>query len=675
MFPKSIEVQPMGSFCHMFGSTPPSASKTGPSHAIGRILSQSSSSIPISRGTAFRLQPRGKPIATPSPDGKAYSRGRKRNAQCLHLSSCVSRDLSYSERSPSSTTESTPKENDPRTNLTFECAMQSLSIQSPKVTTEQRPVKEVASTTIIPPKSRSSFDLYSSGSPHMGPPPLRPRGGSISSCGSSSIFQHSSASVKSASPKLAPLTLLHTTGSCATTKSNTADTMIANVGISATPTKQRPPRHGVPSSSLLYSLDSTPSCGSYGDSVRQGRSPISPHRPPAFVEYTPEDATTTTSSSTKECSQLRSQLTSPLSRRITQPAPETPESRLSIRSAHETPLPNIKLTPRSTPRGTPLSDGYLSTFLSPTARELGLMDKDILLPYKETLETKVMYGMDSDDGDDDDRDNSSPPYVPRKDGPDVSSRGWVGRTPAPTVLAPCEFLSQSNDFLPRAANPRSVGEACRSMKEDETTPTSADMLSEPSQPPVRHNKVVPIRTTSLLGPPLGTPAIFSTMQLGRPRDRNRMFGMGDGCGNIGWDYNFDDSLSDPDDDELFVLTNPAVLVEERMTSGPVRQRQRLSYSSLDDENIKFQARPSTTSLRSTYASNTSLLGVDFVRGDSTASLLSGMATSAPRSLPSFVKVGTPKADEEQFGMSLGLSHSSAGSFASIGLALEPSTLT
>jgi hypothetical protein len=83
----------------------------------------------------------------------------------------------------------------------------------------------------------------------------------------------------------------------------------------------------------------------------------------------------------------------------------------------------------------------------------------------------------------------------------------------------------------------------------------------------------------------------------------------------------DGSLTDADDDESFVLTDPALLVEdERQFQGRACQRQRLCIDSLDQS----ATRQSSTSIAlSTQPSNTSLLGMAYMlQGDSSASLKS-----------------------------------------------------
>jgi hypothetical protein len=136
----------------------------------------------------------------------------------------------------------------------------------------------------------------------------------------------------------------------------------------------------------------------------------------------------------------------------------------------------------------------------------------------------------------------------------------------------------------------------------------------------------------------------------------------------------DGSLSDPDDDEPFILTNPSTLAEECQSSlsGPARQKQRLSYNSMEQCNH----RASSVSLLSGHASNTSLLGVGFVRGDSGTSLsrpLLGNNRNYSMKLD-----GLERTDEEQGGPAfptygMGDRCRSDNSMASIGLELEPSS--
>jgi hypothetical protein len=140
----------------------------------------------------------------------------------------------------------------------------------------------------------------------------------------------------------------------------------------------------------------------------------------------------------------------------------------------------------------------------------------------------------------------------------------------------------------------------------------------------------------------------------------------------------DGSLTDIDDDEPFMLADPATLVEERISQTMPRQRRRRSYTLLDQNGI----RQSSTSLASsTHASNTSLLGMDFILGDSTTSLIQREAAAQPglsTKLESRDRYGSesspskPTVDEHHRSSQSFSRLRSEPSFASIGLALEPS---
>jgi hypothetical protein len=137
----------------------------------------------------------------------------------------------------------------------------------------------------------------------------------------------------------------------------------------------------------------------------------------------------------------------------------------------------------------------------------------------------------------------------------------------------------------------------------------------------------------------------------------------------------DGDLTDTDDDEPFVLTDPATLAEERETQSRSRQRPRRSYNSLDQQTAGSanNFRQSSMSLASSgYASNTSLLGMDFIRGDSTSSLLlrCDLATSqSSLAVGSYERFASD--NKMHRSSSQGLSSiMSENSLTSVGLALE-----
>lgn len=133
----------------------------------------------------------------------------------------------------------------------------------------------------------------------------------------------------------------------------------------------------------------------------------------------------------------------------------------------------------------------------------------------------------------------------------------------------------------------------------------------------------------------------------------------------------DGSLSDPDEDDPFVLADPATLAQERIPTGPARQRPRLSYSSLEQHTLRHSG--TSNSLAHTHASNTSLLGIDFVRNDSAVSLSRQALTGSGR-VHAFVgnTEGPLSAVADGGGLNQGHRTLSDGSLGSIGLALEQS---
>jgi hypothetical protein len=133
----------------------------------------------------------------------------------------------------------------------------------------------------------------------------------------------------------------------------------------------------------------------------------------------------------------------------------------------------------------------------------------------------------------------------------------------------------------------------------------------------------------------------------------------------------DGSLSDPDEEDPFVLADPAALAQDRFPTGPARQRQRLSYSSLEQHSLRHSG--TSNSLSHTHASNTSLLGIDFLRNDSVMSLSMQALTGSGSRTPHGNTDGPVSAETEAGGaLDQGDRNLSEGSLESIGLALEPS---
>jgi hypothetical protein len=555
------------------------------------------SSVPnvksVPKVTPFRLQPRGGTgIATPPSLGS--SRGRKRTAQCLGTPPAAA-DLATDlfPLSPVGTAQSflprplakpssggddwcvTPSAAIGWNPLRVESAMQSLSIKSPRNT-------RTPDVILTPPRHHptpiramgSSFSAYSP-SP-MATKPVR--GESRSSAGLSGKMSSPSPASTKSSPKLAPLRLIQQLG-----KEGESST--------STPSRMMPPRHLGPSSMLL-SINSSSSRrmddqkGSDDDKmmsletsmislpsmvmdpspqfqIETGmQQPETPQRPKpgrgGFLVLSP-----------KPRPSPRTPIRTPVSVR-------TPGRTTSHRFPH-TPLPSTTLTPRSTPSSrhgmsSPIFDLGLTlptTFtprmrndVSPVARRLCSEYPparwDAGQPTSEAAEKSP---------------SASAAVPTQKDAPKtyLPMQGWYSSSPS---------ANQMFDATGLDSVPTSVG----------GSPTHASSREvDPSTPEVQ--------TRSLLAPP-------KTGSMLREMANEFAPSMDD-----------DDSLTD--DEDPFLLFDPAFLVEEKKSSSSrSRQRPRLSYGSLDQTGI----RQSSTSLASSMnASNTSLLGMNFLRGDSMAS--------------------------------------------------------
>ena len=568
----------------------------------------------ICSGGSFRLQPRGRPGS--SPFSAVSRRGRKRNVQCLSATSAsttvVSKDVLPASEESSVSVADSPRTQDLE-QPAVELSMKSLSIKSPRV--HRAPVDFNAAPSMRPrvqPRSvmGSSFITYGS-SPVGCQNYLRPRGDSIGSAGSSKILSSPPSSTKS-SPRYAPLTVLQNV-----------------VGSSEIPAK-RPPLHCGRPSSLMVSLDGC----NHKDGSSKDATPGTPIVPLALIACSPPVSTTSSNMdytpgrpkrnpnypSTPERTPIMSSPTA--GRASMHMSPATPASQ-SIRSAHDTALPNIKLTPRETPRSDGSNrDGSMIT--SPlAARDLGLLP----------------IGMDF------------PSSRSETSGKNPSERTVSGK-------------GQSQHFhlqMPPPAGPRpsylSIPEWCNDAPISlSRSPFQSYCLPprEPSRPGPRHafktygEEIPEVKTRSILGPHAHGGGFLEHLI----REQECAAAM-----------DADGSLSDPDEEEPFVLTDPALIAQDRQSSGPARQRQRVAYNSFD----QATACTSSMSLTSAHASNTSLLGVDLVRGDSTASVSRKNLGNNFRKF-SF-EIDTPL--EEPCGPSLGLDRSQSDeSLDSIGLALE-----
>lgn len=595
---------------------------------------QSSASI-IPSGAPFRLQPRGR--SNSSPFSITSKRGQKRNAQCLTINSGSITAGAKRELFPSAE-ESLSFENSPQTHgerhPVVESAMESLSIKSPRVQHHDHVVPFTSSR--LPSRSflGSSFISYSS-SPAESVNHIRPRADSLGSSTSSKNPNSPLLTSTKSSPRFAPVTILQKSGSVVGTPTN------------------RPPLHGGPSSMMLPQHDE--SGKSSGDDPSR-HVLDTPMHPPQSVPCSPPLSTVSTIS--KECTPAVSKRAGnpatpdyipiiatpvPIRRQPhpsqSQMSPCTPASR-SVRSAHDTPLPSVKLTPRSTPRSCAHSHRGGTSFTSPhSAWELGLLPIDLVL------------------------DTSSE----SREFPCGSTRSDEARNNSGNDDAGCQQLNPTrscSSYLPRPDWSDDNPETCTS------PPPATASFHLPPRVPMKPNRTIDevlvthgkqdyaaVHFTSLLSAPtMG--GFFDELACEQARAAA---------------MDTEGSLSDPDDEDPFILTTPSTLAEECQPSlgGPARQKQRLSYNSME----QYNHRASSLSLLSGHASNTSLLGVGFVRGDSGTSLsrpLLGNNRNYSMKLD-----GLERTDEEQGGpefptFGLGGRCRSDYSMASIGLELEPS---
>jgi hypothetical protein len=695
---------PIGMSVVVVRETPPSAlsPRTEPipsrSAFTGRIMEPTSNSPSLLAG-AFRLQPRGKPTATPSP--MTASRGRKRSAQCLASTSmgAVTRSLFSSSESssvpswasPAGTSHSSYPESPPSSTYSpipmpseaMSMDMQSLSIKSPNISRVLGDCPSPSKHTKVAARTGSSFLLYSS-SP-MGSSPMRP---SFARPRAESTGSGCSLSVKS-SPKLALLTVLQRNGE----------------EMNKTPT-QRPPLHGG-LSSMLYSLDSKRGDES-DDDEEMPRTPI---QPPAVVDYVPpfsngssistmrdQESPTKTRSSPQRISQPRplqqAKVASPSARGTSQRSPATPprrrthrspfgtpssrrshrspygtpDSRRSHLSPHDTPLPRIRLTPRSD-----ASRGILPRLPSPSARDLGLMPIDLVIERSSqspsflaesaamAVATHHSFSMYSTNSPVTASNDLKQRATTSESAPGFNMYPSLPRSPRKASYLPIPDWSDDRSPERPVNHQRFALPSCGIQifpRSCQGTPPHANNNVSSSHMGMEESPVPGVQTKSLLTPSKSGSILESMMEADERAAAMYV----------------EDSLTDDDDDddEAFVLTDPAILVEESQTLGRSRQRQRRSYTtSLDYQS--GNVRQSSMSLDdSAHASSASLLGMGFLLADSTASLLQREPTPISSSLPTttHIKLDGPNGASQQGGELSCLR--SEGSFGSIGLALEPS---
>eukprot|EP00980_Cylindrotheca_fusiformis_P003526 scaffold783_cov118-Cylindrotheca_fusiformis.AAC.12 len=563
------------------------------------------SSSPVS--SAFRLQPRGT-FATPSPS----ARGRKRNSQCLveNTSATPEAYVSAPRILPSGTQVPNhspasryvcPSESQiavkpkwetpiPRADVAMkhcspsrvESALQSLSIKSPRISRSP----DSSFNAAVAGRQGSSFIVYSS-SP-MGSSYNRFQGESSFSGVSTNKVAASPSSTMS-SPKLAPLTVLPNPNE-----------------ESMTPT-HHPPLYGRPSF-LLLSLDNTQSARH--DDVGRTRGGL----------LDGQDSSVRKQSHAAHYSSPRRSFDQSSPSRISRHSPGTP----SRKSPPRTPLPRLKLTPKSQSRRENCAGEENGLGLLPNDFRFNRSSRPPL--FSSGRKTQL------------DESSSTSLFQPQP---------MLPVSPPPRKRSYLPIPEWNNDVsMELSAEPISLPSPRKASTDEETsnmtTPSNTDAVGESSIPVVE--------TKSLL-----TPSRSRSLSIQMMANDSRRASMED----VG-------SLTDSDDDETFVLTNPSVLVEEQCQArGRARQRQRLSFHSLD----KNGASHSSTSLAlSTQASNTSLFGMEYM-GDSSFSLRS--PDTVPASSLNTPTKRTEHALSPKAARTAGFQkEGSENSLLSVGLALE-----
>lgn len=620
-------------------------------------LSSNARIIPMgsspSISSTFRLQPRGRAIATPSPS----SRGRKRNAQCLSMNiatplssrNILSPETAQVAPSPVSniqdvptwemTPSSTEAQGDRFISDQIKCspsrvenALQTLSIKSPRSSRHDDSSNHSASVAGGP---GSSFILYTS-SP-KGFSYLRPRKESNASSGSATIHCSSPSSTKS-SPKLAPLTVL---------KQDCEEV--------STPT-QRLPIHSSPSS-LLISIDTkhgVVASKDVGRDIPVSQIPKSCGSERAAGILPPMNAQTPKRSPDTFISSPQKRFcgSSPSSQ-LNQPSP----IRISPRKrSPRTPLPRVKLTPKSMKRHESMQGAAPSI-----EQDIRFLSNDFLF---ESPSRPPLFSGENQSRMTDNQNSRGPGSASQKSNryqSDLSHKA-TARMSSPSSPPP-----RKQSYLPFPEwGPEPTRQKPNDMVLSLASPTipmssaKTDTSKSSSIMRKKEDNIPAIEIKSLLTPSKSG-SILSDMMHAEERAAA---------------MDADGSLTDPDDDDSFVLQNPASLVEERPCDGRARQRQRLSYNSLD-----LNIRQSSNSLAlTTQASNTSLLGMAFIQQVDSSSSIRKADSSTALTSPLERKKESMRVSEScsktrdtcQIRSSNTFRrHESEGSLSSIGLALDP----
>jgi hypothetical protein len=599
---------------------------------------------------AFRLQPRGKPVCTPSPASSTGSRGRKRSAQCLATEGLatvigISKDLFPSsslsneqsllglvaspKKSPPSLVPAvsnhhgslfSPMES-PQETPQFETFLRNLSIQSPKMA--RRPVESSSRRSPAALRTQtpgSSFKAYHSSSlTTTGYRCYTPQPASAgSTCtgstpGSKLGSMHSppSCSTAKSSPRFAPCTVLRgrESGVVASKK--------------MTPTQQqRPPLHHSGPASLLFSLDGTD--GDTSDDELLLATPP-PRQPPSAVEYHPRRLLSNeeTTPRSKEPSPgidfcpsmiVEQDFSSPPKHGRSYPSPRTPLrtqhhkspsiSGQDYRSPHASSLPKFSLTPKRTPNGTDLlmtgRDGLI--FLSPSLHQ----QSSIVSSSKQMKPDSTSVLLAPRDVAADTQHKWKYYESANKNSLTLSMEGEdTAESPAfePGTPPPNEGTSDAR-FLPQRREPSfHIADHDR-----------GDRVRRSSSVPSRINQGGFLGPSSGSRPPPLAPSsnhettafsgVTRTTQfcLTPSRSGGLLQAMMEAADEKETALNFDegDLTDDEDDDVAFILTAPGVLAEEREAQNResirARQRPRRVYAEPDQQ-----------------ASNMSLLGMDIIQ--------------------------------------------------------------
>ena len=566
----------------LFHDTPPPEADARPSTS----LSASFPSMPFSRMNSnppltgaltigslpreFRLQPRGKAVAcTPSPSGGNSTRGRKRRAQCISATKTAQDTIvtngNLFTSSPGAITE------------TENSSSEFSAAPAGAVASKYQPHSPISTSTSTPPRFQGINSTPNSPSFERALQCLSIRSPQqLSTRSVSSSFSPFSGSPSGTSVEPQMRSRSTSIGSSQS---------VSNQMHHSSPSSQRSSPRFAPIRVIQHSADhpAPPEKSTTKDAVGPGFK-----RPPLHTGIM------TGSSHHNEESSAPQKKSSPLPV-FGSPKGDRPQEEESAYfdspATNKSPkisLPKISLTPKRTPKdeyspimGTP---EFLMPNASASSQSNGGVEASApFLPHQNMLEGSGPIGQGF----------SLPPNPP------TLSRRTQKQTEDPFLNDFAGFdvsvpsrSQKTSSYLPFpdwCDNP--VNNSSRTTENSASSPSSFFMETGEDSKEENQSKIYPgFKATSLLYPPKSGGFLQSLMA----QEAN----------------DADGSLTDEDDDDLFVLTVPGDMMEERRSSLQSRQRPRLEVNT----------QHSSASLNSGLASNTSLLGMNFLRNDSSTSM-------------------------------------------------------